>query len=358
MSSIQVKPINGYDLLCGREKGKNLTEGTILSQDSVEFVIKTDKYKTMYSFLRDDFNDKFVITKENKLVFTVFEKFFNQLVQKYCAEVSPEAMKGTAFGGKKVPKDFITKDDKSITFTFRSENYREGKGNVISFVYEKDNITINMDTKDNEYKGVDIKVNESNYLNFYQEINNLLINLNALASLQNTLRVGSLQNIMTISNEKNVFEISKNKQNLIVSQDDEGISINMDSDTFEIANNTNYVKESKMYFIFANFIKKLESKKELNKGEYAKISNNNGVLTYTNFSGDSLIMKYDNEKIIVSIRRAKVDEDMLALMKTFGEEDKLVERKITVSSQNESFQNLYNSLMKNFGVRERLERRR
>ena len=69
-------------------------------------------------------------------------------------------------------------------------------------------------------------------------------------------------------------------------------------------------------------------------------------------------MKYDNEKIIISIKRAKVDEDMLALMKIYGEEDKLVERKITVSSQNEVFQNLYNSLMKNFGVSERLERRR
>ena len=49
---------------------------------------------------------------------------------------------------------------------------------------------------------------------------------------------------------------------------------------------------------------------------------------------------------------------MLALMKLYGEEDKLLERKITVSSQNEAFENLYNNLMKNFGVRERLERRR
>ena len=102
----------------------------------------------------------------------------------------------------------------------------------------------------------------------------------------------------------------------------------------------------------------MASEEGLNFGEYAKISNENGVLTYNNFAGDSLVIKYDDKRIVISIKRAKVDDNMLALMKLYGEEDKLLERKITVSSQNEAFENLYNNLMKNFGVRERLERRR
>ena len=350
MANIQVKAISSYDLLSNNLKNeKNLTEGTILSQENDLFVIKTDRYKTKYVFLMDDLNDKFVITKENKLVFMVFEAFFKQIVQKYL---------NLSLGNKKSFRNFITKDDNSITFTFKSENYHEGKGNTISFVYEKDNITINIDTKDNEYKGVDINVYESNYLNLYQEIANLINNLNALVSLQNTLKVDSLQNIMTISNVGQKIEISKSRQNLMISKEEDKISINMDSATFEIVKNTDYLKESKMYLIIANFIKELASEEGLNFGEYAKISNENGVLTYNNFAGDSLVIKYDDKRIVISIKRAKVDDNMLALMKLYGEEDKLLERKITVSSQNEAFENLYNNLMKNFGVRERLERRR
>ena len=351
MENIQVKPIHSNGLLNNLEK--DLTEGVILSKGNDLLVLKTDKYKSIYSFVMGDGNSEFVITKDNRLVFIALKTFFKQVIDKY-----------KAFGGKKLPKDFISKDDDSITIKFKTEDHEESENNVINIVYKQDSITFKMTGLENnkpfQYKGVDIKVYQSLYYNVYKEIEALITNLNNLFLVQQKIDVANLNSIMTVAQKEDAVEIAKDNKKLTMENGMEGVTLVLDKGdyTFQVSDETLEVTEKKMYAILESFIKILEIKVNLNKDLYPNNFINNGVITYRDFTGNTLVIKKEDKKITIDVKRVKPNEDLVELMKLYGEEEILYERKITVDKTynaypglGEYFQKLFTAINENLGYK-------
>ncbi len=339
MENVQVKPINNNGLLSNGKK--DLTEGVILSKDNDLLVLKTDKYKSTYSFVMGAGNDKFVVTKDNRLVFIALKTFFKQVIDKYKVL------------GKKLPKDFISKDNDSITLKFKTENHEESVNNAIEIVYKQDSITFKMTGLDKDpfqYQGVDIKVYQSLYYNLYKEIETLITNLNNLFIIQQKIAVANLNSIMTVSSKGDTVEIAKDNKKLAMISGSKGVTFSLDKEnySFEVSAETLAITEKKIYAILESFIAALEIKVSLHKDLYPKDFINNGVITYHDFTGNTLIIKKDAKRITIDIKRVKPTEDLIALMKFYGEEEALYTRKITVDNTypelDEYFQNLFTVL--------------
>ena len=351
MENIQVKPLNSNGLLSNGEK--DLIEGVILSKGNDLLVLKTNKYKNIYSFVMGDGNDELVITKDNRLVFIALKTFFKQVIDKY-----------KAFGGKKLPKDFISKDDDSITIKFKTENQKESENNVIDIIYKQDSITFKMTGLENDkpfqYKGVDVKVYQSLYYNVYKEIETLINNLNGLFMIQQRIDVANLNSIMTVAPKEDAVEIAKDNKKLTMENSTDGVSFGLDKGdyTFQVSDETLAVTEKKMYAILDSFIASLETKVNANKDLYPKDFINNGIITYHDFTGNALIIKKEDKKITIDIKRVKPNEDLVELMKLYGEEESLYERKITVDKSygaypglGEDFQKLFTVINENLGYK-------
>ena len=89
---------------------------------------------------------------------------------------------------------------------------------------------------------------------------------------------------------------------------------------------------------------------KLNKYLYPKNFINNGIITYRDFTGNTLVIKKEDKKITIDVKRVKPSEDLVALMKLYGEEEALYERKITIDKNYSAYPGLGGYFQKLFTV--------